>query len=110
MNWNYARLRSFSSFPRIIKNSMLRRLSVRCITFRSGRCGEVVRLLAEQVPVLILQAKTDTDSLAADNKASKSSLAFNESLLRDNGFPHVDCFTARGWTRPLLVGRREKTD
>ncbi len=68
---------------------------------------EVVRRLSRQVPRMILQAKTDTAVGAADDKARKSSLEFSRSLLHENGFPEVEVFTARGWSRPILIGRRE---
>ncbi len=67
----------------------------------------VVRRAGELAPVMVLQAKTDTDANAADNKAKKSSLPFLQSLLEQNGFPRVELVAPAGFSRPLLIGRRE---
>ena len=55
---------------------------------------------------MVVQATTDTRDGAEQNKARKSSLEFLESVLRPNGFGEVRAITPRGYTRPLLIGRR----
>ncbi len=67
----------------------------------------VVRKASELAPVMVLQAKTDTDAGAADNKAEKSSLLFLRSLLERHGFPRVSAVAPAGYTRPLLIGRQK---
>ncbi len=67
---------------------------------------QVVRRVAELAPLLILQAKTDTRAAAGD-KARKSSRSFLRSLLEGNGFPRVEIVAPAGYSRPLLIGRRE---
>ncbi len=67
----------------------------------------VVRRAADLAPILVLQAKTDTRGAAADNKAEKSSLRFLRSLLEEHGFPRVDVVAPDGYSRPLLIGRRQ---
>ncbi len=67
----------------------------------------VVRRAAELAPVMVLQAKTDTRPEAEDNKAEKSSVPFLQALLQANGFPHVEIHAPRGYSRPLLVGKRD---
>lgn len=69
--------------------------------------AKVVRKVSELVPVMILQAKTDTRAEAAEDKARKSSVAFLKELLEDNGFPKVETFGPPNYNRPLLVGRRD---
>ncbi len=68
--------------------------------------ARVVRRSAQLAPVMVLQAKTDTRSEAADDKARKSSIAFLRALLEENGFPNVEQHAPAGYSRPLLIGRR----
>ncbi len=65
----------------------------------------VVRKIASLAPVLVLQAKTDTRADAPENKAEKSSLSFLKHLLAENGFPQIEEFAPKGFTRPLLIAR-----
>lgn len=68
--------------------------------------ARVMRRVSELAPVMVLQAKTDTRPEAEANKAEKSSLPFLKDLLETNGFPHVEIHAPKGFTRPLLVGRK----
>ncbi len=61
---------------------------------------------AEITDVMVLQAKTDTRDDAGDSKAAKSSLEFLRALLANHGFPEVEVHGPRGYTRPVLIGRR----
>jgi tRNA A-37 threonylcarbamoyl transferase component Bud32 len=64
----------------------------------------VIRRAAELAPLMILQANTATRHSAANRKAQKSSLSFLKNQLEQNGFPRVDVFAPKGYSRPLLVG------
>ncbi|MCB1037591.1 MAG: class I SAM-dependent methyltransferase, partial [Acidobacteria bacterium] len=66
----------------------------------------MVRRAAELAPVMVLQAKGDTRSRAPSNKAKKSAPEYLERLLRENGFPEVRSVAPRGFSRPLLIGRK----
>ncbi len=66
--------------------------------------AETVRRAADLAPVFIVQANDATRPKAADDKARKTSTAFLEQLLKDNGFPEVRVVAPRGYPRPLLVG------
>lgn len=68
--------------------------------------AKVVRKVSKLAPIMVLQAKADTRSEAADDKARKSSVIFLKKLLQDNGFPKVEVFGPSYYNRPLLVGRR----
>lgn len=67
----------------------------------------IVERCAELAPVMVVQAKTDTASDAANDKARKSSLPFLRALLESHGFPRVSIVHPTGYNRPLLVGYRE---
>lgn len=67
----------------------------------------IVRRAAGLAPIMVLQAKIDTDPSAADDKARKSSLPFLRHLLEINGFPQISVVAPEGYPRPLLIGRRE---
>ncbi len=67
---------------------------------------QIVRRAAELAPVLVLQAKSDTRSQAADNKALKSSPEFLERLLRLGGFSEIERVAPQGYSRPLLIGHK----
>ena len=66
----------------------------------------VVRKAASMAPVMVLQANDHTRSEAADQKAEKSSSAYLQRLLVENGFPCVNVYAPRGFSRPLLVGKK----
>ena len=66
----------------------------------------VVRKASQLAPMLILQAKTDTRSDAAENKSEKSALSFLKELMEKNGFPQVETIAPSGFSRPLLIGHR----
>lgn len=68
--------------------------------------ASVVRQASKLAPTLVLQAKTDTRKEAAEGKAEKSSVAFLARLMRNNGFPDVSTHGPKGFSRPLLIGRR----
>jgi SAM-dependent methyltransferase len=68
--------------------------------------ASVVRKAAEMAPLIVVQANVETRREAADDKSEKSSLSFLHKLLLDNGFPHVDVHAPKGFSRPILVGRR----
>lgn len=65
--------------------------------------ARVVRKASELAPLIVIQAKTDTRLEAKDNKAEKSSVAFLNRLLKENGFPEVEVFAPPDYSRPLLV-------
>lgn len=68
--------------------------------------AEVVRHAARLAPTIVLQAKTDTRSGAAEGKAEKSSLECLSSLLGPAGFSEVEVHAPAGYARPILIGRR----
>lgn len=68
--------------------------------------GKIVRRSSELAPLMILQANITTRREAADRKSKKSSIEFSGKLLRDNGFSEVKVYRLRGYTRPVLVGKR----
>lgn len=68
--------------------------------------ARVVARAAELAPIMVLQAKTDTRSSAADGKAVKSSVPFLRRLLESHGFADVEVVAPAGFTRPLLIGRK----
>jgi 2-polyprenyl-3-methyl-5-hydroxy-6-metoxy-1,4-benzoquinol methylase len=68
--------------------------------------ARVVRRASELVPVMILQANIATRREAAQEKSRKASVEFMKALLRENGFPMVEIFAPRSYTRPLLIGRK----
>lgn len=72
---------------------------------RPEAMGEVVQRAACMAPVMIVQANDGTREEAADDKAEKSSTAYLEQLLRDNGYAHVQTYAPQGYRRPLLVGK-----
>ena len=65
--------------------------------------AKVVRKSSEIAPTMILQAKTNARP-AAKEKGEKSSVEFLKSLLENNGFPKVQVFERKGFTRPILIG------
>lgn len=66
----------------------------------------IVRKAAQLAPVLILQAKTHARPEAGE-KAVKSTPKYLAELMKNNGFPNVEWFAPPGFTRPILVGRRQ---
>jgi SAM-dependent methyltransferase len=68
--------------------------------------AKVVRRSSELAPAMILQANTATRSEAAEEKTKKSSVAFMTSLLKDNGYPKVEIQSLKGYSRPILIGKR----
>ncbi len=75
-----------------------------------GDIAKVVRKASELAPVMVVQANTATRPEAAAAKAEKSSVPFLEKALRENGFPDVEVFWPKGYTRPILVGKRKQGD
>jgi cyclopropane fatty-acyl-phospholipid synthase-like methyltransferase len=67
--------------------------------------AKVVRKASELSPIMVLQAKTDTRPEAAENKAEKSSVGFLRKMFEENGFPFVQVYGPKNYSRPLLVGR-----
>lgn len=67
--------------------------------------AEVVSRAAEMVPLVIVQANSDTRSEAANYKAYKSSVNFLKKILRENGFPDVTVVAPTGYSRPLIIGK-----
>ena len=65
--------------------------------------AKVVRKSSEIAPTMILQAKTNARP-AAKEKGEKSSVEFLKSLLENNGFPKVQVFERKDFTRPILIG------
>jgi len=68
--------------------------------------AKVVQKASEIAPTMILQAKTNARP-AAREKGEKSSVEFLKSLLENNGFPKVQIFEKKGFTRPILIGFRK---
>jgi SAM-dependent methyltransferase len=66
----------------------------------------VVRKVSELAPLMVIQANSSTRQEAACNKAEKSSVRFLEGLLRRNGFPEATVVAPKGYSRPLLIGRK----
>lgn len=65
----------------------------------------VVRKASNIAPVMILQAKTHARP-EAKAKGKKSSPEYLALLLNQNGFPNVKTIAPKGFTRPILIGRK----
>jgi len=75
-----------------------------CTTGAGWRWPQSVRKAAELAPIMVLQAKTDTEAMRGEQSGRVSSTVL-ETASRKQWFPHVEVFAPKGFT-PTAVGRK----
>ncbi len=85
-------------------------ISAFCTLYYLGEAemAQTVRTIASMTDLLVLQCNTDRAiHRARDETFRKASLEFTLTLARENGFPHLEVVAPRGYSRPLVIARRD---
>lgn len=70
--------------------------------------GTLVRHVSTISDTVVLQCNTDRHLHRSDPRTfQKASVEYATAALRRNGFPHTRLVAPRGYSRPLLIGRRD---